>query len=424
MAHAKRSPSSAFRWSQCTMSPFEEAGKPDNGSDAAQWGTAAHLVSSTCLESFGLQSPADFLGATVAGWIHPESDSRGESIFALGDEPALGQEIVWTVEITPEMVDCCNTYVGYVQALAEQTGGEMHIEVRVPIDHITGEAGAGGTADCVIVCEDAIHVVDLKGGQGRVGAYDETVDVFEQVVRTPNHQLAMYGDGALRAKGTETHQTIHLHIVQPRLKHLSVHTLPVTELLAFTDTLRQAVKSEPVYAPDADRCHFCKANGNCKGQREAIVAGFLDAAGTPKPVTVDSLGEMLDLLPLLKKFIPAVEAHAYTKLEAGETVLGKDGAYKMIEGRMGARKWSNEEEVEAEVTKMRVKQADAYNITFKSPAQLEEALAKEMPRNWKRLATFIKQEPTKPTIANAKNPKPAINPLQGFTDSAVSEAAN
>lgn len=413
MAHAKRSPSSAHRWSVCTQAPYEEANKPDNGSDAAQWGTAAHLVSSTCLESFGLQSPADFLGHFVV------SRNREDTIEVVAPDGAD-----WSVEITQEMVDCCNTYVGYVQNLVEQTGGEMHIEVRVPIDHITGEEGAGGTADCVIVCEDAIHVVDLKGGQGRVDAYDETTDVFEQVVRSPNHQLAMYGDGALRVHGSPTRTTVHLHIVQPRLKHLSVCTLSSADLLAFTDTLRQAVKSAPVYAPDADRCHFCKANGDCKGQRDAITAGFLDDVGAPKPVIDDSLGQMLDLLPLLKKFIPAVEARAYAKLEAGEPVLGAAGPYKLIEGRMGARAWMNAEEVEAEVSKMRVKQADAYNITFKSPAQLEEAIAKEMPRNWKRLATFIKQERTKPTIADAKNPKPAINVLQGFADSAVSETAN
>ena len=175
MAHAKRSPSSAHRWSTCTQSPFEEAGLPDSSSAAAEWGTAAHLVSSTCLESFGLQVPADFLGQFVVN----------------GDTIGPGPE---GVEISAEMVEACNTYVGYVQNLVETTGGVLHIEVRVPIDHITGEAGACGTADAVIVCGDEIHVIDLKGGQGRVDAYDEG-DLFG---RTPNHQLAMYADGVLK----------------------------------------------------------------------------------------------------------------------------------------------------------------------------------------------------------------------------------
>lgn len=388
MAHAKRSPSSAHRWSICTRSVEEEANLPDNGSAAAAWGTAAHLVSSNCLESFGLQVPGEFLGQFVVN----------------GDAFGPGPD---GIEITDEMVDCCNTYVGYVQNLVEQTSGVLHIEVRVPIDHITGETDAGGTSDAVVLTDDEIHIIDLKGGQGRVDAYD----AGDLLGRTPNHQLAMYADGAMRALGKR--KTVHLHIVQPRLKHLSVHTLSSDDLLTFTDVIRKSVAAEPVYAPDPDRCKFCRANGDCKGQRDAILEGFTDN-GVMKPVTDDALGSFYDLVPLLEKTLKAVEAKVRAKLEAGQNVIGKDGAYKLVEGRMGSRAWSNLEEVEAVVKNKHIKQAVAYNIVLKSPAQLEEALAKEQPRNWKQIAEFISQTRNKPRIAKATDPAPAIDPLAGF----------
>lgn len=369
------------------MSVIEEAGLPDNSSAAAEWGTAAHLISSTCLESFGLQVPGDFLGQFVR---------NGTEI-----------DVMEGVPIDVEMVDTCNTYVGYVQTLVEQTGGILHVEVRVPIDHITGETGAGGTSDAVVITDDEIHVIDLKGGQGRVDAYDETV-----FGRTPNHQLAMYADGAMRALGAR--KQVHLHIVQPRLKHLSVHTLPADELLAFTNTIRQSVKAEPVYAPDPDRCKFCKANGDCAGQRAAILEGFTDN-GVPKPITDDALGAFYDLAPLLEKMLKAVEAKVRAKLESGQEVIGKDGAYKLCEGRMGSRQWSNADQVVEIVKNKRIKQDMAYNIVLKSPAQLEEALAKEQPRNWKQIAEFISQTRNKPRIAKATDPAPAIDLLSGFT---------
>lgn len=73
--HAKRSPSGAKRWSTCTASIAEEAGRQDTAGSAAEWGTAAHLLGETALrDEFGLSDPANYLGQVVVDGnrIEPE----------------------------------------------------------------------------------------------------------------------------------------------------------------------------------------------------------------------------------------------------------------------------------------------------------------------------------------------------------------
>jgi hypothetical protein len=127
MAHAKLSPSGAHRWLRCPGSVVLEAPYPDTTSTYAREGTAAHELAAIVLETDDLNAQR-YVDQMI------EFDDHGE-------------EVSWRV--TQDMADYVDDYVRLVRELAE--GNMLLVERRVPISHLTGETGATGTSDVVIV---------------------------------------------------------------------------------------------------------------------------------------------------------------------------------------------------------------------------------------------------------------------------------
>jgi hypothetical protein len=103
------------------------------------------------------------------------------------------------------------------------------VEQALDLAAITGEAGAQGTADAVIVAGSRLHVIDLKYGRGvRVDA-------------ERNPQLILYALAALDTldplgEVTDVMLTIH----QPRLEHVSSWEATADELRALLPRIRAA----------------------------------------------------------------------------------------------------------------------------------------------------------------------------------------
>ena len=55
---------------------------------------------------------------------------------------------------TPEQAQSVQTYVNNVRSIVNATEGILLVEQRLPIEHMTGEDGATGTADAVILTPD------------------------------------------------------------------------------------------------------------------------------------------------------------------------------------------------------------------------------------------------------------------------------
>lgn len=198
--HAKLSPSGAHRWMTCPGSVVLEAAYPDEGSVFADEGTAAHTLAAWCLTD-GL--PAD--------------QYLGEVIY-------VGQR-QFTVD--KAMAGHVANYVKLVRELAE--GGKLLVERKVPIGHLTGEEGATGTSDAVIIKGDTLTVVDLKYGMG------VPVDALE------NPQLQMYALGAYEAYSVlADFKQVSMYIHMPRLNYVSEYHVPIADLLAFADKVREA----------------------------------------------------------------------------------------------------------------------------------------------------------------------------------------
>lgn len=441
--HAKLSPSSAHRWSDCTASIGAQEGISDDGSEAARLGTCQHQLSAECLEHG--HDPQAYLHRKMLFWAHPESESSGEDwedeLHNGGDgyDPSL--VITHEVVVDQDMIDACSTYINFVRNVAETTGGTLFIEQQVPIGHITGEEDARGTSDVVLTTPTRLHTIDAKFGRSKVMAYDIIKAASSDVLTgepTPevaqmNLQLAMYLLGSLEKygyMGDFTHVTAT--IVQPYLNHVSEFSCTVEELLALGEWLKaraEETRTNPRFSPSVDNCHFCRARFTCKAREEAVLStaleGFEDVdTATPRRIKENQLGSLYAKTGMIIQWCKDVETRVYEELQSGRPVMRNDGVkYKLVAGKKGARQWANADEAEATMKKMRLKQEQMYTQSLISPSAAEKlAKAKKAkkgepsippvigPTQWSRLEALMVQSEGGPSIALETDPRPPIAP--------------
>lgn len=430
-AHARLSPSGAHRWMPCPGSVVLEAGFPDTSSTYADEGTAAHFLATVCLNA-GHDAAAE-IGRTICLVESLEGHSE-EFKDALGDLPATSF-IRSEFQIDSVMAGHVQTYVDAVRQYA--AGGQLMVEQRVEFSDAIGVPGQFGTSDAVILTADGeeIQVHDLKYGQG------EKVEAFKLDARgfqTFNPQLALYALGALAEFGlVGDFKRVRVVIHQPRLNHVSEFDGTVEDLQEFAEAARVAahrVSAAQEYqgkwnelhdnylAPGEEQCRFCKAKSKCPKLTahvlETVAGDFIDvsqpiaeqiAARCSVPLVHDNehLGRLRASVSLIEGWCKAVCEQTDQELQAGRPVPG----WKLVEGRAGNRKWSNEQEAEATLKAMRIKHGQMYDYKLISPTTAEKlAKAEEIgPRQWPKLQALITRADGKPTVAPATDPRPAIS---------------
>lgn len=392
MAHALLSPSSAERWLPCPGSVALSLNIPDSTSEYAEEGTAAHEMAQLTLES----------GAADA-------------------EKYIGKSAQNGVEMTEDMAEHVMTYVNNVRDYAK--GHALMIEQRLSISHLTGEPDAKGTSDAVIIAGDELQVHDLKYGMGVRKDAEE------------NPQLMIYALAALyEFEMLGPFSRVRLVIHQPRLNHLSEWDCSVEDLEKFaalvktkaqivTEVIRLQKTGEKhpgkIFQPGDVQCKFCKAKGDCDALREHVLKTVVGDEFTDLTVeeplapvvqeridaTYDNrmLGALMGSIDLIEVWCKAIRAKAESALFSGQDVPG----YKLVQGRMGARSWKDENAAEAIMKSMRLKQDEMYSFKLISPTQAEKAL-KDTPKRWNRLTDQITQKEGGPSVAPVSDKRPAI----------------
>ena len=366
--HAELSPSSAARWMVCPGSVELCRGLPDTSSSAADEGTMMHNAAAVCLEQGG---NALALVGTV----------DGRTKLTLDEDQARSVQV----------------YVDHVRAIVEATKGTLLVEQRVSIEHLTGEEGAKGTADAVILTPDELIVLDAKFGRG------------VEVEAENNPQLLMYAHGVLKEHEIAYEfSRIRIGIIQPRLGAAPEWTLSPYELEEFAVRALEAANftrwPDAELVPSPKGCRWCRAKATCP----AIRAAVLDDFDTVVPETADEndLARVMANADMIEKWVKAIRAEVERRLLAGEPVPG----YKLVQGKKGNRAWTSAEDAEALLKSMRIRHEFMYDYKLASPTSLEKlAKANEVgPRQWVKIQELITQSEGTPSVAPISDKRPAL----------------
>ena len=305
-AHSEKGPSSSSRWIHCTPSAKLCAEMPEQATGFAEEGTQAHELCEYFLKKE--------LGVEM-------EDPR----------PSLSY-------YNAEMEECCQGYRDYVMELYEEAKENtkdpvLLVEQRIEYERFV--KGGYGTADCILIADGTLNVVDFKYGVG------------VEVNAVGNSQMRIYALGALEIFDLLYDvERVKMTIYQPRKSNISVDEISRDELYKWAeDILRPA-------AEEADRgdgefhagdwCRFCKARSICRERAKENLALAAYEFASPPLLEDEEIAEILDKVDRLVSWANDIKEYARQEALAGKEWPG----WKLVEGRSN-RKYVNEKEVAA-----------------------------------------------------------------------------
>lgn len=326
-AHAKLSASGCYRWSVCTKAPSLEAEFPEETSSYAEEGTLAHALGEHCL--INEIATADAEGA------YPQ-----------------------------EMRDYIQGYVDYVQSL----GALRYIEQRVDFSPWVPEGF--GTADAIVIVGDTLKICDLKYGAGKK-------------VDADNVQGRLYALGTINDYSflCEDIKTVELHIYQPRLDNISMHSISMEELRAWGEYIKPIAQTawdgSGEFKPGA-HCDFCKARHSCRARKDLNLSvaklEFGEPLIPPSYLTSDEITQLLPMLDELKTWASDVQAYALATAMKGKPPRG----YKVVAGKSN-RKWGDEAAVVELLRSDGIEEDELYTKKLLGITGVEKLVGKKHP---------------------------------------------
>lgn len=370
--HAKLSPSAASRWLECTMAPTVEANFPETYSTYAAEGTFAHLM-------------AELETAYALSMI---TEAQYNVRKARGMKNEFYNE---------ELQDHALEYAAYVkEKVADLADQAAHVELEAKLDLTQWIPEGYGTADCIIMADDVLHVIDFKYGKG------------VKVEAEGNRQMMIYALGALAYMQTVYDvEKVIMVIIQPRLGGVSEAEIAASDLLSWGEeflapTAQIAFEGTGEYCPGENTCKFCRAAGSCKARADYFVSLF-DEASTSGLLTPEQTAVYLARAQGMTDWLKAMEDTVFSALMSGKSIEG----FKLVEGR-SVRKYTDEEEIAKRLKAKKYKAADIFEKKLLGISKMEKLVGK------KKLAEIIGDLIVKPkgapTLAPENDKRPAIHP--------------
>ena len=307
------------------------------------------------------------------------------------------------------MVDCAIAYRDYIQELKTSDDDIVLLERRV--DFSPWVPDGFGTCDCIILQSDPLThentliIIDYKYGQG------------VPVSAVNNPQLKLYALGALNDYGFAFDVSmVEMHIFQPRLNNISTDRISRGGLLSWANnivkpTAEKAAQGKGKYQ-EGTHCTFCPHAGRCRKLSNACKE-FVETHDLRVAVpilTPFEMAEVLQMEPLINLWLRRIKAQALESMLNGGEVPG----WKVVEGKMGNRKWRDELEVLGTLESAGYTKEDITETKLLSPAAMDKALGKK--KVAELLTDLIDRAPGSPTLAPENDKRPAYDPTADFNN--------
>ena len=240
-----------------------------------------------------------------------------------------------------EMQSCAEGYASFVMEEFERAkvacpDARVFVEQRVDISRWV--PGCGGTADCIILSDGELEVIDYKHGTGiPVSASSEEFG--------GNPQLMCYCLGALEMfDGIYDIGSVKMVIYQPRRESLSEHTMSKANLMSWADgTLapiaKLALEGKGEFKA-GDHCRFCRVKATCRKRAEYNLETAKYDFAMPAELEDYEVDAILMMVDRLTGWANDVKEYALS-----EALKGKEYEhFKVVEGRSN-RKYTSEKDV-------------------------------------------------------------------------------
>lgn len=376
-SHALLSASGASRWINCTPSArLEDSFGPRESSVYANEGTLAHELSELYIKHDVLKTIDD--------------DTFDECFVRIMDNELFSEEML---DMVPVYVDYCTAQLN--EAQTANPFAIMEIEQQLDLTEFVPESF--GTADCVIINDSVLEIIDLKYGKG-IPVYAEW-----------NKQLMLYALGALRKYDTMYDiEEVRMTIVQPRLNNISTYQMSVSELLDWaTNELMPAAKlafEGKGELKAGNWCRFCACKNKCRAlydkQLELAKYDFQE----PMLLSDEEIADVLTRIGQLVEWANSVKEYAQAEaVNNGKVWPG----FKLVEG-VSRRKWLDEDAV-AEAIFARMPEAtedQIYDLKLKTITQVEKLFGKKVVAE--KLSDVIVKPEGKPTLVPLDDKRPAL----------------
>lgn len=362
-SHAILSASGSHRWLNCLPSARLELEFEDKESTAAAEGTAAHALCEHKLR---------------------------KALRMRSKRPISNYD-------SDDMEEYTDNYVDFVieqLETAKQNCSDPLILIEQRLDFSCYVPQGFGTADCIIIADEKLHIIDFKYGMGVL------VDAVD------NPQMKLYALGSLEIfDSLYDIKEVSMTIFQPRRENISTWTISVEELKDWAENelkpkAQMAINGEGEYLP-GEWCTFCKASVKCRARAEAKLELARAEFMLPPLLTDMEIEEILHKIPDLTKWANEIMAYATdAAINHGKQWSG----FKVVEGRSN-RKYKNEDAV-ADAAK-----ANGYKDIFHQRlitiTEMEKMLGKQHFNDI--LGNLIIKPQGKPTLVPNTDKRPAIH---------------
>jgi len=369
--HALLSASGAHRWLHCTGSPLLEKDFPDSTSVYAQEGTLAHELCELKLMAY-------------------TGEITKRKLTSMKNK--LMKSELWQ----PEMEGTSEAYLDYVKDITMSYTVKPVILTEKRVDFSQYVPEGFGTADCLILAGDTLHVVDYKHGKGVVVDADH------------NPQMMLYALGAMSELSLlYRFKFVHMTIVQPRVNNISEFTMTADELIEWGETVVKP-KAEAAISGNGtfeagDWCRFCRAKQQCKTRYESNDSLYpqLSAQHDPRLITLEELGEYLKRGRDMAAWLEDMKEYALSESLAGADVPG----WKAVEGR-GSRAFTDTDAAVDTLIKNGIDESVLYERRVLTLAQMEKAVGKKA--FGEIVGNLVVKNPGKPTLVEESDKRPRI----------------